>query len=239
MPTRTLQVCDGENVVFAWHLSLSLSLSHEKLIDERHTHTGCRHAPGRRRILDCPDTWATRLVGGMHAIEKVIVEMETRADSSSKPTTRTSTQVDMPNHDLTDHSTILFCELCMQSSVVCFENYRNVMAKVMGDGMDGWMERTMGIYKPMESPQVRTQSWVCVFPPVRTRIHDMCRTRHTCQSPQSPPSPQSPQYAFPPVRTRIHDMCRTRHTCHTRHTHTGVLSSCGDDKRAFENAPLC
>jgi hypothetical protein len=95
----------------------------------------------------------------MHAIHDTITDMEKQTDSLSALSC-TPTRVDMPMHDLVAHSTMLFCDVCMKSSVVSFENYRDVMGKSRGmqiqknplnDGRNAGNK--MGIYTRMQTPQ--------------------------------------------------------------------------------------
>lgn len=121
---------------------------------------GCRHAPGRQSILGLSETWATRMVGGMHAIHDTVTDMEKQMDSRSS-LSHMPTRVDMSLHDLVAHSTMLFCDVCMKSSVVSFENYRDVMGKSRGmhmqntgdSGDPGKHGNKMGIYACMQTPQ--------------------------------------------------------------------------------------
>lgn len=79
---------------------------------------GCRHAPGRIAIRDCPETCCTVVVGGMLAIEKAIEELEQCVDRSD-PTLHPGA-MGMNN---AQNSICLYCEICNKHSVVSWECY--------------------------------------------------------------------------------------------------------------------
>lgn len=111
---------------------------------------GCRHSPGRVSICLCKETAATMIVGGLERIDNELKDMERGVDNMGATS---ATRVDMPGHDMSPQSTVLWCEICGRSSVRSWESYQ-AMIKVVCDGKPQWPANVQGTHTPMSTPQV-------------------------------------------------------------------------------------
>ncbi len=90
----------------------------------------CMYGPNCKRVREYDETWSTMVVGGLGVIESKIQDIANRTDDMD-----TSLKVDQSGMDLSQHSTVFFCDLCMRHSVVSYECY----------------ERTWGISKEFQT----------------------------------------------------------------------------------------
>lgn len=110
---------------------------------------GCRFAPGRISILDCPLTWNVVVVGGLSKVEEAILELEEYVDNSN-PYMR----IGDPGMNIGQNCSCLFCEICGKHSVVSWENYSRVVGRLsLGESSSNWEDGpSIGMHPQIQHP---------------------------------------------------------------------------------------